>query len=70
MQNTESPFFDTKYPTGTPQEAIVLNKVMRRIKKKVYLLDIITLSHYRKDAHLGFYSDYASGNQLRRSCTS
>ncbi|XP_016475543.1 protein trichome birefringence-like 39 [Nicotiana tabacum] len=52
------PFFGTKYPAGTPQEAIVVNKVMSRIKKsKAYLLDITTLSQYRKDAHPGFYSD-------------
>ncbi|XP_059301299.1 protein trichome birefringence-like 39 [Lycium ferocissimum] len=51
------PFFGTKYPGGTPEEAIVVNKVMSRIKNKAYLLDITTLSQYRKDAHPGFYSD-------------
>ncbi|KAF3671093.1 putative 1-aminocyclopropane-1-carboxylate oxidase -like protein 1 [Capsicum annuum] len=51
------PFLDTKYPGGTPQEAIVVNKVMKKVKNKAYLLNITTLSQYRKDAHPGFYSD-------------
>lgn len=50
------PFFGIKYPAGTPMSAVVVNKVLSRIKKPVYLLDITLLSQYRKDAHPTVYS--------------
>ncbi|CAN1194729.1 Protein trichome birefringence-like 39 [Linum perenne] len=50
------PFFGTRYPSGTPPAWAVVNKVMRRMKKPVYLLDITGMSLYRKDAHPGSYS--------------
>lgn len=35
--------------------AVVVNKVLSRIKKPVHLLDITLLSQYRKDAHPTVY---------------
>ncbi|KAL8229594.1 hypothetical protein R6Q57_014494 [Mikania cordata] len=53
------------YPAGTPMAAVVLNKVLARVKKPVYLLDITTLSQYRKDAHPTYYS----GNHIGLDCS-
>ncbi|KAJ9177130.1 hypothetical protein P3X46_012380 [Hevea brasiliensis] len=50
------PFFGTRYPSGKPLAWVVVNKVLSRIKKPVYLLDVTTLSQYRKDAHPSAYS--------------
>ncbi|CAN0896708.1 Protein trichome birefringence-like 39 [Linum grandiflorum] len=50
------PFFGARYPAGIPPAWAVVNKVMRRMKKPVYLLDITGMSLYRKDAHPGSYS--------------
>lgn len=52
------PYFGARYPAGTPLATIVMNKVLSRIKKPVYLLDITTLSQYRKDAHPTYYSEH------------
>lgn len=52
------PFFGIKYPAGTPMASVVLNKVLSRLKKPVYLLDVTTLSQYRKDGHPIKYSDH------------
>ncbi|TMW98711.1 hypothetical protein EJD97_003613 [Solanum chilense] len=57
-KNEKQPFFGIRYPGGTTQAAIVINKVLSRIKKSVHLLDITTLSQYRKDAHPTSYSDH------------
>ncbi|KDP31782.1 hypothetical protein JCGZ_12243 [Jatropha curcas] len=51
------PFFGTRYPAGIPQAWVVVKKVLSRIKKPVYLLDVTTLSQYRKDAHPSDFSD-------------
>ncbi|KVI04367.1 PC-Esterase [Cynara cardunculus var. scolymus] len=59
------PFFGFRYPAGTPLASVVLNKVLSRVKKPVYLLDITTLSQYRKDAHPIFYS----GNHIGLDCS-
>ncbi|KAL7589805.1 hypothetical protein Lser_V15G40684 [Lactuca serriola] len=59
------PFFGLRYPAGTPMASLVLNRVMSRIKKPVYLLDITTLSQYRKDAHPIYYS----GNHIGLDCS-
>lgn len=59
------PFFGLRYPAGTPLASVVLNKVLSRVKKPVYLLDITTLSQYRKDAHPIFYS----GNHIGLDCS-
>lgn len=50
------PFFGMKYPAGMPMSAVVVNKVLSRIKVPTYLLDITLLSQYRKDAHPTVYS--------------
>lgn len=50
------PYFGIKYPAGTPLASVIVNKVLSRIKKPVYLLDITLLSQYRKDAHPTLYS--------------
>ncbi|XP_057954817.1 protein trichome birefringence-like 39 [Malania oleifera] len=50
------PFSGNSYPAGMPMASAVVNKVLSRIKRPVYLLDITTLSEYRKDAHPSFYS--------------
>nr|GEW13275.1 hypothetical protein [Tanacetum cinerariifolium] len=59
------PFFGLKYPGGTPMASVVLNKVMSRLRKPVYMLDITTLSQYRKDAHPQTYS----GNHIGLDCS-
>ncbi|OAY33962.1 protein trichome birefringence-like 39 [Manihot esculenta] len=51
------PFFGQRYPAGTPMAWVVVNKVLSRIKKPVYLLDVTALSQYRKDAHPSAYND-------------
>lgn len=51
------PVFGSQYPAGIPREAIVVNKVLSRVKKPVYLLDITLLSQLRKDAHPQTYGE-------------
>lgn len=55
------PYFGASYPAGIPMAAVVVNKVLSRIKKPVYLLDVTTLSQYRKDAHPSDYSGEHGG---------
>ncbi|XP_052177307.1 protein trichome birefringence-like 39 [Diospyros lotus] len=62
------PYFGLRYPAGTPMAAVVLNKVLRRIKKPVYLLDITGLSQYRKDAHPTLYSGEHPGKDCSHWC--
>ncbi|XP_043699743.1 protein trichome birefringence-like 39 [Telopea speciosissima] len=50
------PLSGSMYPGGIPAGAIVVNKVLSRIKKPVYLLDVTRLSQLRKDAHPSTYS--------------
>ncbi|KAK3446143.1 hypothetical protein EUGRSUZ_A01900 [Eucalyptus grandis] len=50
------PYFGYRYPGGLPLSWAVVNKVLSRVKKPVYLLDITTLSEYRKDGHPTYYS--------------
>ncbi|KAK2380841.1 Protein trichome birefringence-like 39 [Trifolium repens] len=52
----KEPYFGLKYPGGTPMAWMVVNKVLRRMSKPVYFLDVTTLSQYRKDAHPEGYS--------------
>ncbi|KAI8551475.1 hypothetical protein RHMOL_Rhmol06G0189100 [Rhododendron molle] len=63
----EQPFFGTKYPAGVPLAAAVVNKVLSRTRK-VYLLDVTTLSQYRKDAHPTIYSGQHSGKDCSHWC--
>ncbi|CAK7323666.1 unnamed protein product [Dovyalis caffra] len=62
------PFFGTRYPAGTPLEWVVVNKVLSRIKKPVYLLDVTLLSQYRKDAHPSHYSGDHGGTDCSHWC--
>ncbi|KAJ8752090.1 hypothetical protein K2173_001765 [Erythroxylum novogranatense] len=62
------PFFGTRYPAGTPEAWFVVNKVLSRIKKPVYLLDVTALSQYRKDAHPSTYSGQHKGTDCSHWC--
>lgn len=62
------PFFGAKYPAGVPLAWVVVNKVLARIKKPVYLLDITFLSQMRKDAHPSKYSGDHSGTDCSHWC--
>lgn len=55
MKQTQ-PYFGLKYPAGTPMAWVVVNKVLSRMKKPVYFLDVTTMSQYRIDAHPEAYS--------------
>ncbi|XP_039009498.1 protein trichome birefringence-like 39 [Hibiscus syriacus] len=62
------PFFGMSYPAGTPMAWVVVKKVIGRIKKPVYLLDVTGLSQYRKDAHPAAYSGLHNGNDCSHWC--
>ncbi|XP_042479343.1 protein trichome birefringence-like 39 [Macadamia integrifolia] len=62
------PMSGTIYPGGIPAGAIVVNKVLSRIKKPVYLLDITWLSELRKDAHPSMYSGQHSNLDCSHWC--
>ncbi|CAM8880260.1 unnamed protein product [Rhodiola kirilowii] len=62
------PFFGLRYPGGTPMESVVVDKVLRRLRKPVYFMDITTLSQYRKDSHLSYYSGGHSGLDCSHWC--
>ncbi|KAM7525039.1 hypothetical protein LguiA_014941 [Lonicera macranthoides] len=62
------PLMGSTYPTGMPQPALVVNKVLSRMKKPVYLLDITTLSQLRKDAHPSAYSGEHPGMDCSHWC--
>ncbi|KAJ8425115.1 hypothetical protein Cgig2_030820 [Carnegiea gigantea] len=57
----KQPFSGTKYPAGLPLAWVVVEKVMTRINKPVYWLDVTMLSQYRKDAHPSIYSGLSKG---------
>ncbi|XP_045833071.1 protein trichome birefringence-like 38 [Trifolium pratense] len=44
------------YPAALPPATDVVNKVLKNMKKQVYLLDITLLSELRKDAHPSVYT--------------
>ncbi|XP_010524990.1 PREDICTED: protein trichome birefringence-like 39 [Tarenaya hassleriana] len=62
------PYFGPKYPAGTPMAWVVVNKVLSRVKKPVYWLDITGLSQLRKDAHPSAYSGNHPGNDCSHWC--
>ncbi|KAI5338288.1 hypothetical protein L3X38_017559 [Prunus dulcis] len=62
------PFLGAKYPAGIPLSWVVVNKVLARIKKPVYLLDITFLSQMRKDAHPSKYSGGHGGTDCSHWC--
>lgn len=63
-----TPYSGTSYPAGIPQSWVVVNKVLSRIKKPVYLLDITYLSQLRKEAHPSVYSGQHSGTDCSHWC--
>lgn len=52
------PFSGTRYPAGLPEAWAVLEKVISRIQKPVYWLDITMLSQYRIDGHPWIYGSH------------
>ncbi|GFP79716.1 protein trichome birefringence-like 38 [Phtheirospermum japonicum] len=65
----QRPINGTKYPVaGRPPPAIVVDRVLSKMKKPVYLLDVTTLSQLRKDAHPSKYSRDHSGNDCSHWC--
>ncbi|XP_022724685.1 protein trichome birefringence-like 38 [Durio zibethinus] len=62
------PLSGSTYPAGAPPAAAIVKKVLRMMKKPVYLLDITTLSQLRKDAHPSTYSGEHSGNDCSHWC--
>lgn len=64
----QQPLAGSTYPGGTPPEAEVVYRVLSRIVKPVFLLDITTLSQLRKDAHPSTYSGVHSGIDCSHWC--
>lgn len=64
----QQPLAGSTYPAGTPPEVEVVNRVLSRISKPVFLLDITTLSQLRKDAHPSAYSGDHSGVDCSHWC--
>ncbi|XP_049370291.1 protein trichome birefringence-like 38 [Solanum verrucosum] len=62
------PLAGSTYPAGTPASAIVVNKVLNRMKTPVHLLDITFLSQLRKDAHPSMYSGDHPGVDCSHWC--
>ncbi|KAF9661686.1 hypothetical protein SADUNF_Sadunf19G0094400 [Salix dunnii] len=62
------PFFGTRYPAGTPVAWAIVNKVLSRVTKPVYLLDVTRLSQYRKDAHPSQYGGDNGGTDCSHWC--
>ncbi|KAL7129890.1 hypothetical protein ABFS83_13G097900 [Erythranthe nasuta] len=62
------PLTGSTYPGGVPPEVEVVSRVINRIKKPVFLLDITTLSQLRKDAHPSAYSGDHSGVDCSHWC--
>lgn len=57
-----------KYPAALPPEADVVNRVLKNMKKQVYLLDITLLSQLRKDGHPSIYTKDHTGNDCSHWC--
>ncbi|CAM8937405.1 unnamed protein product [Rhodiola kirilowii] len=62
------PFLGMKYPGGMPLAALVVKKVLERVKVPVYLLDVTLLSQYRKDGHPSYYSGDHQGLDCSHWC--
>ncbi|CAA7028715.1 unnamed protein product [Microthlaspi erraticum] len=62
------PLSGSNYPSGQPPQAGVVSKVLNAMKKRVFLLDITTLSQLRKDAHPSGYGDKKGGNDCSHWC--
>ncbi|KAG6405129.1 hypothetical protein SASPL_132712 [Salvia splendens] len=64
----QQPLEGSTYPGGTPAEVEVVNRVLSRMQKPVYLLDITFLSQLRKDAHPSAYSGDHAGVDCSHWC--
>ncbi|GER26301.1 hypothetical protein STAS_01942 [Striga asiatica] len=64
----QRPMNGSTYPTGRPKEAKVVDKILSKIRKPVYFLDVTTLSQLRKDGHPSKYSRDHSGNDCSHWC--
>ncbi|OVA02469.1 Regulator of K+ conductance [Macleaya cordata] len=62
------PVFGSRYPSGLPVASYVVNKVLSRMKKPVYLLDVTALSQLRKDGHPSAYSGKHKGIDCSHWC--
>ncbi|GMG98536.1 hypothetical protein Nepgr_000376 [Nepenthes gracilis] len=62
------PFSGIRYPAGTPLAWVVVEKVLSRVKKPVYWLDVTMPSEYRKDAHPSLYSGQHRGTDCSHWC--
>ncbi|KAF6136834.1 hypothetical protein GIB67_030119 [Kingdonia uniflora] len=62
------PQFGSKYQAGLPPAALVVKKVLSRMQKPVYLLDVTTLSQIRKDAHPSMYNNKRKGIDCSHWC--
>jgi len=62
------PLGGSTYPAGLPPAANIVNRVLKNMKNKVYLLDITLLSQLRKDAHPSAYSGDHAGNDCSHWC--
>ncbi|GAB2231348.1 hypothetical protein Droror1_Dr00010354 [Drosera rotundifolia] len=51
----EQPLSGSTYPAGSPPAADIVKRIINKMSKPVYLLDITTLSQLRKDAHPSSY---------------
>ncbi|CAL5213250.1 unnamed protein product [Lathyrus oleraceus] len=61
------PVLGPTYPTPLPPPTDVVNRVLKNMKKQVYLLDITLLSQLRKDAHPSVYTK-DHGNDCSHWC--
>ncbi|KAG2320695.1 hypothetical protein Bca4012_056270 [Brassica carinata] len=61
------PLDGSNYPSGQPPSTGVVSKVLNSMKKRVFLLDITTLSQLRKDAHPSTYGG-DGGNDCSHWC--
>ncbi|ERN13931.1 hypothetical protein AMTR_s00021p00121970 [Amborella trichopoda] len=57
------PFFGSTYPAGPLPHMALLENVLENMERPAYLLNITTLSQFRKDAHISIYS-----NRKGRDC--
>ncbi|KAL8130066.1 hypothetical protein V2J09_019221 [Rumex salicifolius] len=62
------PYWGAKYPAGTPAVWAVVQRVMRRMKKPVYWIDVTSLSQLRKDGHPSAYSGLHPGTDCSHWC--
>ncbi|GFP79714.1 protein trichome birefringence-like 38 [Phtheirospermum japonicum] len=64
----QQPIGGSRYPTGRPRAAKIVDKVLSTLRKPVYLLDVTALSQLRKDAHPSIYTQYHNGVDCTHWC--